>query len=277
MELYIPRPPLNRYVEGLWHVDMQIDYRNEKILPSPRLELIVNFGAPFRLESPQMGANALICTDGWLVGLQTAPLVNEPLAETHMIGVRFRPGGQQALFALPASDFTDQVVPLDALWGYRADSIRAQLAERKTPAERFALLERLLLERLLMPRVRPAVDAALDAIRRTHGVLSLGALARDLGISAKHLAHQFRAAVGVTPKALARTYRLEHALRSIDPSRPVNWAQIAHEANYYDQAHFNHEFTVFTGLSPTEYVRLRREIYGAALQPGDEVHFVPLG
>ncbi len=278
MQVYFPRPPLDRYIDCLWHVDLRMTTRREKILPSPRLELIINFGAPFLLERQAAPNTPQTCTDAWLVGLQTGPLVNEPLAETHMIGVRFRPGGQQPFFRLPASDFTDRVAPLDALWGAFAAEARERLAALRTVHERFRLLEALLRQRFTPPpRALPHIDAAITAISRHDGALSIRALAYQLGVSHKHLVTQFRDAVGLSPKALARTYRLQALLQTIDPSAPVDWARVAQDAQFYDQSHFNHEFSAFTGLSPGEYLRLRQEVYGAALQPGEDVHFVPLG
>ena len=277
MQLHRPCPPLDRYIEGLWHADLRVTYRREKILPSPRLELIINFGAPFLLER-HVHESAMVCTDAWLVGLQTGPLVNEPLAETLMIGVRFRPGGQQPFFNLPASDFTDSVVPLDDLWGAFAAEARERLASLQTVRERFLLLESLLLRRFRPPsRALPFVDAAVSAISQVDGALSIRGLAGELGVSQKHLAAQFRATVGLSPKALARTYRLQAVLQTIDPLASVDWARVAQDAQFYDQSHFNHEFSAFTGLSPGEYLRLRRVLYGATFEPGEDVHFVPLG
>jgi hypothetical protein len=58
------------------------------------------------------------------VGLQTGYLINEPLAETHVIGVRFKLGGASPFFALPASELHNHVVPMEVLWGRFAAEIR---------------------------------------------------------------------------------------------------------------------------------------------------------
>ena len=39
---------------------------------------------------------------------------------------------------------------------------------------------------------------------------------------------------------------------------PIDWSGLAHDAGYFDQAHFGHEFRAFTGLTPTRYVEVRR-------------------
>jgi AraC-like DNA-binding protein len=252
-------------------------YQREQILPTGTVELIINFGSPFRLYDHAQPARFTYCTDSWLVGLQTGYLLNEPVAETYMIGVRFKPGGSYPFFRLPASELHNQVAPLEALWE-RAAELREILYAETSFAARCALLERLLLARLAGAQPgRDPVRFAVDMLAQHHGTLSIKALCGQIGISQKHLSVLFRQVVGVTPKALARIYRFQRVLQSIDPARAIDWAEIAQEARYYDQAHFNRDFAAFTGLSPTEYMRRRRQVFGDLLTRGEDVHFVPIG
>jgi AraC-like DNA-binding protein len=69
--------------------------------------------------------------------------------------------------------------------------------------------------------------------------------------------------VGISPKALARLQRLKRVLHSINPAQPIDWATIALQSGYYDQSHFTNDFKAFTGHSPTDYLRLRRQSYAA--------------
>ena len=273
-----PASPLDRYIICLWYTDLRVPYRWEKILPTGALELIVNFGAPFRLYDRDDLTRYTLQTESWLVGLHTTYLINEPVAETHMIGVRFRPGGAAAFFRLPASELHNQVIPADALWGGFVAEAREQLYATPTVAARFALLERLLLTRLLdAPRGLDMVQFAVDSIADRSGTLAIATLSERIGVSQKHLDAQFRQLVGVSPKTLARVYRFQHVLQNIDPARHVDWAAVAHAGLYYDQSHFNKDFAAFTGFSPTEYLRLRRQAFGDALARGEDVQFVPIG
>ena len=45
---------------------------------------------------------------------------------------------------------------------------------------------------------------------------------------------------------------------AIDPAAPIDWGDLAGGAGYFDQAHFGHEFREFTGLTPTQYIEVRR-------------------
>jgi AraC-like DNA-binding protein len=92
----------------------------------------------------------------------------------------------------------------------------------------------------------------------SYGTVPVGALSDAAGVSGNHLAAQFKSHVGVTPKRVARIYRFARLIVSVDALRPVDWPWLAQTAGYFDQAHFGREFKDFTGLTPTEYLALRR-------------------
>ena len=77
-------------------------------------------------------------------------------------------------------------------------------------------------------------------------------------MSAVLIWHSGSRLIGVTPKRLARTYRFAATVFAINPAEPIDWADLAGRAGYFDQAHFGHEFRAFTGLTPTRYVEVRR-------------------
>jgi AraC-like DNA-binding protein len=120
----------------------------------------------------------------------------------------------------------------------------------------------MLLERLAeAPYGLDVVLFAIGQIERQHGVLSIGALSDHIGISQNHLLTQFKRMVGVSPKELARFYRFAHVVCSIDPSKSVDWGRVAHQSRFYDLSHLNKDFVEFTGLNPTDYLRLRRRFH----------------
>ncbi|MFL6100510.1 MAG: AraC family transcriptional regulator [Actinomycetales bacterium] len=68
---------------------------------------------------------------------------------------------------------------------------------------------------------------------------------------------------------MARIYRSARVLLSVDARGPVDWAQLAHAAGYFDQAHFSKEFKIFTGRTPSSYLELRRRYPAKAAFPPD--------
>jgi AraC-like DNA-binding protein len=71
--------------------------------------------------------------------------------------------------------------------------------------------------------------------------------------------------VGLTPKQFARVRRFRTVLRrtrresSQQPHQRVNWALLAADCGYYDQAHLIKDFQAFAGVCPNAYLRARSE------------------
>jgi len=101
-------------------------------------------------------------------------------------------------------------------------------------------------------------------------------LSDKVGLSQKHLINLFNKIVGVSPKMLQRIIKFNQVLHTIDPTKPINWAEIAHRCYYYDHAHFNKDFLTFSGFNPTTYLQLRQEFYGDVLPQGNDVNMVPI-
>ena len=251
-------------------------YTREKILPTSTIELIINFGPPHRKYNSAETDYELM-KECWIAGFQTGFIVNEPVAETCMMGVRFKPGGAYRFLDLPILELTDFVIDMDHLWGGFANEVRHRLLELSSVQDRFSLLETIMLERLNRDRLElAAVQYAIDSIFGAEGKLSLRGLSDDIGISQKHLNHQFKRSVGVSPKQFSRVAKFQNVLKQINPLATIDWGSIAHMCNYYDQSHFNHDFSRFTGMSPSEYVSFRRSLLDTVPLQGEDVHFVPI-
>lgn len=275
--LYQPRYPLSLFIECLWSQVGVVPYARDKILPTATIELMINLGSPHRvINSDDLTSFVLHC-DGWIAGMQNSFLVTEAVAETEMVGVRFKPGGASPFFDFPIWELSDQVTALDCIWGRLVNEIREQLYEAPNIHARLRLLEQLLCRRLTAdPDDRSSIQAAVAALAKPHGPTTVRALSNEIGMSHKHLIAQFSKIVGQSPKALQRVFRFNRLLHAIDPTQPINWATLAVDHGYYDQAHLNKEFLAFAGMPPTAYLTRRRQIFGPTLQRGEAVHFVPI-
>ncbi|MBL7882399.1 MAG: AraC family transcriptional regulator [Chryseobacterium gambrini] len=64
---------------------------------------------------------------------------------------------------------------------------------------------------------------------------------------------KFSSAIGLSPKQLSRTIRLQAALKMLLNDQFSNLVELAYENEYYDQAHFIKDFKEFTGSTPKEF------------------------
>lgn len=248
-------PALADLVEAVWTARGTISYGRERILPTPTAVLIVNLGSPFRIRGRRDGPEDPLRQKGWLVGPQTGYVLNQPLAETEVVGATLRPWGPAALFDLTAEELRDRVVDLEAIWGPGLEELRERLAARSRAHDRQALLtEALIVRRRSGP---PPLVGFATARLSGEEPSSVAWLTEELRISRKHLNHLFDRYVGLSPRGFSRVHRFGRALRALGVLDPPTLATVAHDLGYYDQSHLNRDFAAFAGLTPTEYLRLR--------------------
>jgi AraC-like DNA-binding protein len=173
--------------------------------------------------------------------------------------VHFKTWGPAPFLRMPAAELCDRPVTLEQVWGRSAVAeLRDRLATANGPHEMLTLLEQELMRRLDETAGLGLVRHTISVIAAARGAVAVGDLGVEAGVSSTHLAQRFKELVGVTPKRLARSHRFTATVFSINPAEPVDWADLAGNAGYFDQAHFGHEFRAFTGLTPTRYVEVRR-------------------
>jgi AraC-like DNA-binding protein len=67
------------------------------------------------------------------------------------------------------------------------------------------------------------------------------------------LARKFSSAIGLSPKQLAKTIRIQTTLKKLLNEEITSLTDLAYENEYFDQAHFIKDFKEFTGLTPKEF------------------------
>ena len=220
----------------------------ERVLPDGCLEWIFHLGAPFRRWTPARGWEFQPCS--FVVGELTQFLLLQPTCPVATMGVRFRPGGAYRFLPFALSALTDNAVPTEEIWGREGKYLEEAVLSARSHVERKQLVEGFLLSRLAAPR--PRFDAAISEIMRNHGQTRVDQLAGRIGWSPRQLQREFRASVGLSPKAFARIIRFQNLLRLVGEGSLREWASLALEGGYSDQPHMVREFREFSGQSPTE-------------------------
>lgn len=264
-----PAAPLRPFVESLWyHQGVTTEHALERLLPDGAIELMFDLTeTPKQWLESSDGGRAHSVRNCWISGQHGRHIVIESAKQSCMLGARFRPGGAYPFLGLPAAEINDTVVEMELLWGPGIRELRQRLLEATTVEERFALLEQALLVRAggqLEPD--PYLGRALARLAARPGEIQIRSLAEDLGVSQKRLVRTFADKVGLRPKTYARVVRFQTVLRKLESEARVSWSFIAHDAGYYDQAHFIRDFETLSGLRPSRYL----------VEKGEFLNFVPL-
>lgn len=81
--------------------------------------------------------------------------------------------------------------------------------------------------------------------------------AEALHVSVRTLQRLFAEYVGASPKWVLRRARLHEAAARADRGADVDWATLAGDLGYSDQAHLTRDFTASVGVSPARYAGLK--------------------
>ncbi|MDG4874525.1 helix-turn-helix transcriptional regulator [Mesorhizobium sp. WSM4935] len=183
-------------------------------------------------------------------GLFAGPVMIESFGGACCVQVNFTPLGARQFFGLPMSELRDRMVGLDDVLGFGGIALRERLGEASDWDRRFDIAENYIAGRLTEAHaLSPEIAWAYRTVIASGGRTRISALAGEIGWSRKHLAAKFADAIGIGPKTLSRIVRFNRALSL--SKRQDDWADIAADCGYADQAHLAREFRQLAGETPT--------------------------
>jgi AraC-like DNA-binding protein len=220
-----------------------------------------SFGRGYRVDGLWTQAEELNC--GHVIGPMSGAHPASHGDRIIEVGAYFWPMRAKAFFQAPAYQMADRILHLSELWGRDAISVESQIAEARCDDHRVERLERALLNRLhTHPHRRLAVNlpALADFIQRRRGVVTVGELAGNAGVSRQHLGRIFHEEGGLSPKLFCRLARFRAALACGAERVKDSGAGLAAEFGYTDQSHMIAEFREFSGLTPKPLL-LRQRVH----------------
>lgn len=222
------------YVDWMWGVRWDLPAgcsKKQETLPAPCVHLVFEDGG-FNLHGP--GTKRFEVT---LAGCGWAR------------AVRFRPAGLRAFTRRSIRELTDRVVPANT-----------RLASEPPPPSSFEEAGDALVAYLRAngPSPDPKIDAmnaVVDAAQREYGAQGLEGLAQLAGVSTRSLHRMLADYVGVSSKWIVRRARVLDAAERVARGERVDWAQLAVELGYSDQAHLIRDFRAQVGFTPSAYAK----------------------
>jgi AraC-like DNA-binding protein len=237
---YPPSPGLAPFVHNYWTVrwDLRGQPQHEQaILPHPVVNLAFEAAG-----AAVHGVDRKIFTRR-LAGEGRAP------------GVRFRPGGFRPFYGRSVAALNDRVVPASHIFGPAADeACAAAMADGAGDDSMVRAAEELLLGcHVAADPLAVRVAGIVERITADPGLRRVAALTEVAGMPERRLQRLFADCVGVSPKWVMRRARLHEAALRAESGADVDWAALARDLGYADQAHLVRDFTATLGVSPARY------------------------
>ena len=252
-----PTPALRPYLEHYWLIDWDLtEPYASHVVPHPSVNVVFQQYGDEPAWAEVAGIGLELCTQK-LAG------------RGRVCGIQFRPGGFRPFAPRrPVSDWTGRRLPIGDVLLPGADEAALRAAVRTVVGpdeedDRVAALDAFLLG--LDPRPDPQAEHAMELvsrIRSDRSVRRVAELAAAEGLSVRSLQRLFATYVGVGPKWVVLRYRIHEALERAEeaggPADGLDWAALAGELGYSDQAHLVRDFTATVGVPPSAYTRAER-------------------
>lgn len=251
-----PAEPLSSLVESIWDCDLPRQaHAFDRLLPSARPQLVINLAQ----DETRVYDDQLRCTrnaGAAFDGPSHRSALIDTAEQTRVLGIVFRAGGAAPFFRERMDAIANAHVDLDALVAGDARTLRQRLLDARDAHARLRIVERWLRAQAdAAPAHRhPTIAHALRLIDAAPATQRIATVAAHCRMSPRRFGELFREQVGMSPKRYARLQRFHGVVAQVHRRARVDWAAVAADGGFHDQAHLVHEFRAFAGITPTAYL-----------------------
>lgn len=178
---------------------------------------------------------------------------NIQIDSLNVFRVIFQPGILSQIFGISMGYFRCYMVDAQHL-DREIKYVHEQMHEEIHPMHCIRVFETFLLRKLSLSQRPQLFPAAQQVIQREGFNISVNTFARELGMSTRQLNRKLTEQIGYSPKEFLKVHRICSVLQFLRTQPTINFCETAYHFGYFDQAHFNHEFTQMIGQSPSQFL-----------------------
>ena len=177
-----------------------------------------------------------------------------------VFGIKFQPGGFRGFLKGSASLLANKTVGAKRFFGNPIEDLAQKFARGGREDALVKKANAFFLARV--PETDPQVQVAsklVAMIFADRSIKKVDDLARTIlhkgtgkGWGKRSLQRIFKEYVGASPKWVIRRYRLHELVERFQQGGALDWAELALELGYFDQAHLINDFRKVAGYSPAQ-------------------------
>ncbi len=237
----LPAHDLSFFVEFYWSVSWDLRGQEpyvQETLPHPCVHLVFEPG------------------QSMIFGVSTGKFSRLLEGKGRVFSIKFRPGGFYPFVKVPVSRFTDTTRGVEEVFGEEGRALEEAILACADERYMIGLAERFLRERQPeRDEHSETISQIVDYIISHPETTRVDNLVEQFQLNKRTLQRIFNQYVGVSPKWVIKRYRLHEAAERAASSEHVDWARLALDLEYFDQAHFIKDFKAIIGKTPAEYAR----------------------
>jgi AraC-like DNA-binding protein len=172
--------------------------------------------------------------------------------------------GHQRLFGIPGRRVVGLVAPLTEVAPNHIPLARKCFILGKDAGRNDHVMEGNAFFSLLAEYACPAdpiVEQAVNLLEGSHGTARVAEICEQLDVGRRELHRRFTRVVGLNPKFFGQIMQMKRMVDLLYDNGNGGLAQLAQEAGFYDQAHFNRAMQRFFREAPRSFLRARHPAY----------------
>ena len=257
--MHIPAPPLSQFIDFFFYYEgYAADHHIEKLLPDGSVDLLIDLtDTPKKLFLDEGATSYTTLKKSWISGMKTDYILIDA-SVSNMIGVHFKPGGCYPFIDFPMAELNNLTIESHNIWGAGINTIREAILHEPEIEKRFAILEKyFLLKGKNRLDTHVLIHYSVNQLVQSPQMWTIKNLSDKTGVTPKHLITLFKKYVGLSPKMFSRVHKFQKVIELVGQEQKADWAMLAYECGYFDQAHFIKEFQAFSGINPASYLEKR--------------------
>ncbi len=260
-----PRIELKEYIKDIWLFESngRLPEKETPIfIPNGSAKLMLYYEGQF---TGRIGNRMFMSPEHkiFVLGVSDCPIMVEfDRGKTFgCICIEFKPAFAYRLLAVPQHKLRNMLVPFEELVNpLNHCMIEVRLSMTFDPVQKASLLQKYLIEILVLTKKDATFEYSASKILNSHGLISMAELSHALGQSDRWVRAKFTERLGISPKTFASIVRFHSCLRALLQNKQSFLKDRQFNDFYYDQAHFTKEFKRFIGYPPAKYASLRNEV-----------------
>lgn len=247
---FIPSDILKPFIKVYRIIESQDEMTN-RVLPNTSLAIAFRYKGQVSYVSDNEQEQLPVST---ISGLRKSVRLIHYWKNSATIVVLFKVAGAKAFFKQPIYELFEESVPLDNFVSENEIAIiEEHLATAYDNKQRIAIIENFLLSKLINHKSDKLISIALEKINLENGNIRIKKLANSLYISNDAFEKRFRNEIGTSAKRFSSIVKMNVIIHQ-NPT-PTSIIGTALSNGFYDQAHFNKDFKLFTGQTPTTFLK----------------------
>jgi AraC-like DNA-binding protein len=234
-----PTAALKPFIDYYWLVRWQVPVSHkQQVVPQPRVHIAAEKGRLL------------------IHGVSRTPFFRTLTGTGHVLGAAFHAGGFRPFYGSSVGSISGAVRPAGEVLGIDDRDAAGRILQSDDSGTMVNALETYLLAAGPCPDpVGTQVTELVAIAQRRTDITRVELLAEVAGMNLRSLQRLFTEYVGVGPKWVIQRFRILDAVAAAHADAPTDWAALASELGFSDQAHLTRVFTHVIGTPPASYRR----------------------